>query len=327
MRIGIVGAGAIGTWLAARLAAAGHEVSVLARGATLAALQRDGARVRRDDDMLAAPVRASDDASVLGVQELLVVATKSQALPEVAAATTAMIGADTVILPATNGVPWWFLTGAPAPFADAPLRSVDPDGACAAHWPADQVCGCVVHASTWVVEPGLVHHVMGEGLIIGAVTEALAPRIEAIAAALTAGGFEVTCSASVREDIWYKLWGNMTMNPMSAITGATCDLILDDPAARGFASAIMNEAAQIGAAIGCPVEGDPEARHEVTRKLGAFKTSMLQDAEAGRPLELAALLYAPKEIAELAGIATPTLDSLIGMMRVFERVRGFAPDT
>ena len=325
MRIGIVGAGAIGTWLAQRLAAGGHAVSVLARGETLHALQRHGARVRTGEEIAAAPVTASDDAEALGPQELLLVATKSQALPDVAARTTALVDADTIVVPATNGVPWWFLTGAPGALDGAPLASVDPDGASARHWPLDQVCGSVVHASAWVVEPGLVHHVMGNGLIVGAVTDALAPRIGSVAEALAAGGFDVTQSADVRADIWFKLWGNMTMNPMSAITGATCDVLLDDADARAFATEIMNEAAAIGAAIGCPVDGDPEARHDVTRELGAFKTSMLQDAEAGRPLELAALLFAPKEIAELADIATPALDHLIGLVRVFERARGFYP--
>ena len=323
MRIGIVGAGAIGTWLAARLAHAGHEVSVLARGETLAALKRDGARVRTGEKVLAAAVIASDDAAALGVQELLIVATKSQALPEVAPLAAPMVDANTIVMPAINGVPWWYLSGAPGALDGVPLASVDPDGACARHWPADQVLGCVVHAAAWVVEPGLVHHVMGDGLIIGAVTDALADRVPEIAGALRAGSFDAVCSEDVRRDIWFKLWGNMTMNPLSAITGATCDLILADSEARGFATAIMNEAAEVGAAIGCPISDSAEARHQVTEKLGAFKTSMLQDAEAGRPLELAAILMAPKEIASLAGIATPALDQLLGVMRVFERARGF----
>jgi 2-dehydropantoate 2-reductase len=289
MRIGIVGAGAIGTWLAARLAAAGHEVSVLARGETLAGLRTHGARVRSGEDVLAAPVTASDDPAALGVQELLIVATKSQALPEVAPAVAPMVDDATIVMPATNGVPWWFLAGAPGALDAAPLHSVDPDGACARCWPGDQVLGSVVHASAWVIEPGFVHHVMGDGLIIGAVAPALEDRVPAVAEALGAGGFAVTCSDAIRQDIWFKLWGNMTMNPLSAITGATCDVLLSDSEARGFATTIMNEAAAVGAAIGCPVTDRP------------------------------------KEIAELAGVATPALDQLIGIMRVFERVRGFPP--
>ena len=321
MKVGIVGAGAIGLWLAGRLANSGVEVSLLARGKTLEAIQGAGVTVHSGEGSLNARVQVSDDSASLGPQDLIIFAVKGQDLPAAAVAARGLIDGNSLILPAMNGVPWWFLETAEGEMAKQALRSVDPEEKCAQFLPVSQVIGGVVHASCIVEQPGSVRHVMGNGLIIGAVTEIEAQRIQQVHDVLASAGFDTTIADNIRYDIWYKLWGNMTMNPISALTGATCDVILDDPDARAFASAIMNEAAAIGSAIGCHITQSPDDRHDITRKLGAFKTSMLQDAEAGRQLEISALLEAPQEIARLAGIATPSLDYLLGLMRVFNASR------
>jgi 2-dehydropantoate 2-reductase len=236
-----------------------------------------------------------------------------------------LLGPGTVVLPAMNGVPWWFLDGLDAGLAAAPLDSVDPDGVIAAALPAGQVIGCVVHATCSVPEPGLVQHGFGHGLIIGEPAGGSSHRVEALAALLTEAGFEITVSPRIQRDVWYKLWGNLTMNPLSVLTGATCDLILDDPLVHRFCLAVMAEAAEIGARIGCPIEQSGEDRIAVTRKLGRFKTSMLRDAQAGRVLELDALVTAVAEIGARTGTATPYTDALLGLTRLHARTRGLYP--
>jgi len=271
--------------------AARADVSALARGATLAALRQHGWRLSQASGLVQVRARASDNAADLGVQDLVIIAVKGPALTQVAASLAPLLGPQTVVLPAMNGVPWWFCQGVPA-FEGKTLQSVDPDGLIASAIPFEQVLGCVVHASTSTSEPGWVQHRMGQGLIVGEPLGGHSSRAQAVVDLLAHAGFDVTLADKVRYDIWYKLWGNMTMNPVSAMTGATIDLILGDPQVREFCSAAMHEAAAIGSRIGCPIEQSPEDRHAITAKLGAFKTSMLQDAEAGRMIELDAIVTA-----------------------------------
>ncbi len=311
----MVGAGAVGGLIGGRLALAGHDTAALARGATLGALAGHGWRLESGQR---APVRAVAQPAEVGPVDLVVVAVKAPALPAAAPAVGALLGPQTVVLPAMNGVPWWFL-------ADAPLRSVDPDGAVAAAIPRSQVLGCVVHFAAVQPEPGLVRHTSGNGLIVGEPDGGDSARCRAVVEALAGAGFEATASTDVRTDIWYKLWGNMTMNPISALTGATADRILDDPLVNRFCLAVMAEAAAIGERVGCPIAQSGTERIAVTRRLGAFKTSMLQDAEAGRPLELDALLGAVAEIGARVGVPTPSLDTLLGLSRLAARVRGLYP--
>jgi len=188
------------------------------------------------------------------------------------------------------------------------------------------VVGCVVHASTSPPEPGLVQHHMGGGLIIGEPDGTASARVERIAALLAQAGFDVTASRAIRHDIWYKLWGNMTMNPVSAITGATVDRILDDPLVRRVCSDAMDEAARIGRELGCAIDQSAEDRHAVTRKLGVFKSSMLQDAQAGRPLELDAIVAVVRELGQKVGVPTPNIDALFGLARLYGRAHGLYPD-
>jgi 2-dehydropantoate 2-reductase len=318
----IYGAGAIGGWIGARLAAQGAAVSLVARGATLTALEQQGLRLREGESERTYSVRAVAEPAELGVQDLVVLAVKAPALAEVARHIGPLLGPDTVVLTAMNGVPWWFFQGFGGALAGTRLMTVDPTGAIAAALPAAQVIGAVVHASCALDAPGVVRHHFGRGLILGEPSGAASPRLQALAALLSAAGFEASVSAQIQRDIWYKLWGNMTVNPISALTGATTDLILDDPLLRDFISGVMLEAREIGARLGIPISQQPEDRHAVTRKLGAFKTSMLQDVEAGKPVELDALVGVVRELGQLTGVATPLTDALLGLARVQARVRG-----
>jgi 2-dehydropantoate 2-reductase len=322
LKVCIVGAGAVGGLIGTRLAAhTDAEVSALARGETLQALNAQGWRLKQGDRLLTKPTRAAADARDLGVQDLVVVAVKAPAMASVAEHIGPLLGPATIVLPAMNGVPWWFAQGLPGLGAE-PLQSVDPGGATAQAIPLRHVVGCVVHLSAATAEPGLVVHRNGMGLIIGEPDGTASSRLEAVHRLLAEAGFDMTSSATIRHDIWYKLWGNLTMNPVSAITGATGDRMLDDPLVRGFCSAAMLEASAIGAKIGCAIDQDPEARHAVTRELGAFKTSMLVDAERGKPIELDAIVTAVHELGRRTGVATPNIDALLGLTRLFARSRG-----
>ena len=331
MKVCIVGAGAIGGFIGARLAAAGTaEVSAIARGVTLQALRTHGWRLRQathenTNTLVQAPANASDDAKKIGPMDLVIIAVKGPALPNVAANVAPLLGPHTIVLPAMNGVPWWFGQGVAA-LGDAPLGSVDPGGTISAAIPLRHVLGCVVHASAATIEPGLVQHRMGQGLIIGEPGGGESSRARQVASLLADAGFDVTLSSGIRYDIWYKLWGNLTMNPVSALTGATIDRLQDDALVRQFCSDAMLEAAVVGARIGCRIDQTPEDRHAVTRKLGAFKTSMLQDVEAGRAIELDSIVTAVHEMGRRLGVATPNIDALLGLTRLFGRVHGLYPD-
>jgi len=322
MKICIYGAGAIGGWLGVRLARSGHEVSVVARGATLIALRQYGLRLQEGGRLVSVAVAASDQPEDLGVQELVVIAVKAPAMVEVARQVGPLLGPATVVLTAMNGVPWWFFQGFGGALQGTELKSVDAGGEIGRGIPAAAIVGGVVHASCLHPEPGLVQHHLGNKLIVGEPSGRNTARLQALANALAGAGFEVVQSEQIQRDIWYKLWGNMSVNPISALTGATTDLLLDDDLVRAFISNIMLEAKEIGARIGIPIDQRPEDRHAITRKLGAFKTSMLQDIESGRKVELDALLSAARELAQLTGIATPHTDALLGLARVQARVKG-----
>ena len=326
MKVCIIGAGAIGGFIGTKLAAAGRaEVSALARGATLAALRSHGWRTNTTAGLLQAPARASEQAAELGVQDLVVIAVKGPALTQVARDIAPLLGPHTLVMPAMNGVPWWFCHGVEG-FPGGALHSVDPGGVIDAAIRFERVLGCVVHASTSTLEPGLVQHKFGQGLIVGDAGGGRSERAQQVVDLLAHAGFEATLSANVRHDIWYKLWGNMTMNPVSAITGATGDRVLADPLVRAFCSAAMAEAAAVGARIGCSITQAAEDRHAITAKLGAFKTSMLQDVEANRTIELDAIVGAVHEIGQRLAVATPNVDALFGLTRLFGRMRGLYPD-
>jgi 2-dehydropantoate 2-reductase len=324
-KVAIVGAGAIGGWMGVHLARTGVQLSVLARGDTLAALQKNGLQLHQGGEWHTVPVTASHDAAALGVQDLVVISVKAPALASVAAQVGPLIGPNTVVLTAMNGVPWWFLQGFGGPLQHRALASVDPDGSIARAIPTPHVVGCVVHASCSVDAPGVIRHHFGDGLIVGEPSGQASARVQALHALLQHAGFNATLSPQIQKDIWYKLWGNMTVNPVSAITGATTDQILDDELVRGFISSVMLEAKAIGERIGIPIAQAPEDRHAVTRKLGAFKTSMLQDVLGRKPVELDALVSAVRELGQMAGVSTPFTDALLGLSRLHARGLGLYP--
>ena len=323
MKVCIYGAGAIGGWLGMALAQAGNTVSMVARGPTLRALQHEGLRMRRADGTLAqAPVTAHDSPAALGAQDLVVVAVKAPALPDIAQAMAPLLGPDTMVLTAMNGVPWWFLDGFGGAAQGHALQSVDAGGAIARAIPTHHVVGSVVHTSCSLEAPGCVRQHFGNRLIVGEPGGSQSARVLAMADMLQRGGIDVEVSGSIHKDIWFKLWGNLTMNPISALTGATTDRILDDPLVCNFVSAVMLEAKAIGEKLGLPIDQQPEDRHAVTRKLGAFKTSMLQDVEADKPMEIDALIGAVRELGQITHTPTPHTDALLGLTRLMARTRG-----
>jgi 2-dehydropantoate 2-reductase len=325
MRVAIIGAGAIGGWMGVRLAKAGHAVSVLARGATLSAIQSQGWGLVEGGVKTVQRVAVSDDPAALGPQDLVVLTVKGPALSDLAPRIAGLIGPSTLVMPAMNGVPWWFLLGGGGDLLSTPLATLDPAGTIASALSFDRVIGCVVHAAASTTAPGEVLHKAGNRLIIGA-PDGSGSRAAMACEAFEDAGFDVARSPHIQRDIWHKLWGNMTMNPISALTGATCDRLLDDPLVTQFVLRVMAEAQTIGAHIGCRIDERGEDRNAVTRELGAFKTSMLQDAEAGRALELDQMLAAPREIASRLGVLTPNLDALFGLARLFGRSRGLYPE-
>ena len=308
MNICVVGAGAIGGWIAARLALAGNEVLLVARGETQAAIDGEGLLLTDAGDTRCVAVATAEDPAAFPVQDLVVIALKAPVLPRLAPSLEALIGADTQIVPMINGVPWWF-TG-------DPLWSVDPDVAIADALPIEQIAGCVVHASSYRSAPNHIVVKHADKLILGEPGGGASERIERLCTFFENCGIRCEPSDNVRRAIWYKLWGNATINPMSALTRSTADRLLEDPTIRALMADAMDELAAVGAAIDCPIAETTEDRMAVTARLGAFKSSMLQDVEAGRPIELEALLGAPREIAARVGIATPQLDRTYAMTRL-----------
>ena len=325
MKVCIYGVGAIGGWLGVQLAQAGGHVSAVARGTTLQALRAQGLTLHQGGETHTVAVQASDQPADLGVQDVVVVAVKAPALAEVAAHIAPLLGPHSVVFTAMNGVPWWFLQGFGGALAETRLQSIDPTGAIAQGIPAAHVLGGVVHASCSVDAPGVIRHHFGNGLIVGEPSGRATERAQAWVALLTRAGLSASLSGQIQKDIWYKLWGNMTVNPVSGLTGATTDLILNDELVRNFISSVMLEAKAIGEKLGIPIDQQPEDRHAVTRKLGAFKTSMLQDVEAGKSIELDALVSAVRELGQLTQVATPFTDALLGLSRLHARVHGLYP--
>jgi len=316
MKVCVVGAGAIGGWMAGLLADAGNDVSLLARGGTLAALKANGLKVRRKNKEQVYRLSASNDPAALGAQEAVIIAVKGQAVPAIASGVKSLCGEKTIVVPAVNGIPWWFFHVKGVPQSGFALSSVDPDGRTASAIAAERVVGCVVHASAWTPEPGIVAVNGEDKLIFGEPGGARSSRVETFAAAFGKPAVQVVVSDNIRRDIWLKLWGNMTMNPLSVLTGATTLQMLSDPDVRNLVRAMMIEMQDIGVKIGLPIPLTPEDRMEITRKLGDIKTSMLRDWEAGRELEIVPILGVLTEIAQRVNASAPFLHAVLGLLRL-----------
>ena len=316
MKICIYGAGAIGGLVAGRLAQAGHEVSVVARGAHLTAIRERGLRVLSDGKEFSVKIKADTDPARLGPQDCVFVAVKGQSMPEVASTIAPLLAPDTSIVTAMNGVPWWFFDRLAFGGGKLRLESLDPGGRISAAMPTGRIIGCVVHLAASTPEPGLIRHNMGSRLILGEPGGKNTARTQAIVDALNAAGFRAEASGAIEKEFWVKLLGNLSVNPVAALTLATADRLLADPQAKAYMIAIMRESLAIGRAVGVDADIDPEARLDMARHLGAFKPSTLQDLEAGKKLEIDGLLTGTLEIAQKAGVAAPYTESLLGLIRL-----------
>ena len=317
MKICVYGAGAVGGLIAAWLSRSTHEVSVVARGTHLEAIRQGGLRVRdgAGGKVEAFPLKAASDPAALGPQDYVILAVKAQSLPEVAERIAPLVGPGTSIITAMNGVPWWFFDR--LEFGDGKLRleSLDPGGRLARAMPTECIVGCVIHLAASTPEPGLILHSMGRKLILGEPGGKNTVRTKNIAAALDAAGFEIVVSDFIEKDFWVKLLGNVTFNPVSALTVSTSDRLIANPDVKAYMMRIMREVLEIGRAVGVDADIDPEARLDMARALGKFKTSMLQDLEAGKPLEIDGLLAGTLEIAAKAGVQAPYTQTLFGLIR------------
>lgn len=322
MKVCIVGAGAIGGLLAARLAQAGCDVSAIARGPHLAAIQTNGLRYIAGDTEFVARVTASDDPRALGVQNFVVLTVKAPALPALAPMLAPLSDADTTIVSAMNGVPWWFSRALPEPLHGRRLNAVDPDGVLDAAFPQETLLGCVVHAGASVPEPGVIHHAAGDHFIVGSATRTASPAAEKLAAAIAASGLQGVATDDIHGEIWMKLIGNMGMGPISVLTGATLIKIARDMDVRPIAAAMMQEAIDVGNALGLPMTMGVEERIELGAELDEFKPSILQDLERGRPMEIDALITVVAELGGIAKIPTPTIDTLLALVRGRARLAG-----
>jgi 2-dehydropantoate 2-reductase len=317
-RTTVVGAGAIGGLIAARLACARADgaVSVLERGKTLEAIRAHGIRIVDSDGQASvSEVRASDDAAALGAQDFVVIALKSQVLPAIAGRLRPLVGERTVVVTAMNGLPWWFLDGAKPSLTGERIEAVDPDGGVSRALPGRRSLGCVIYVSASTDAPGVIKRGPGNRLVVGPAHAACAPIARTFASMLTAAGFECASVEDIRTEIWAKLLGNMSVNPLSALTGSTVDRLLDDPFTHALALRMMEEAEAIGARLGLSMDASAAERAAAMRKLGAIKTSMLQDMEAAKPLEIDPILGVFPELGRKLGVPTPYCDSVLGLLR------------
>ncbi len=325
MRICIFGAGAIGGTIGARLALAGHQVSLVARGAHLAALKADGLTLLQGGNKHHVKLAASDKPAELGLQDVVIIALKSHSLAGAVADLVPLLGPETAVVTAMNGVPWWFFDGWGGALAGTALKSCDADGRIAGAIAGRRVIGGVVYLAADVPKPGVVRHNSGNRLILGEPSNRPSARVDALIAALNGAGFEALASDNIRRELWKKLLGNLCFNPVSVLTGATTDLMLDDRHMATLFAAMMREAIAVAAAVGIPLDIDPLARMAQTRKSGPIKSSMLQDVEAGRPIELDAIVGSVVEIALRIGLATPFIDAVFGTVRVRAAGLGLYP--
>ncbi|MCB2044475.1 MAG: 2-dehydropantoate 2-reductase [Rhodoferax sp.] len=326
----VIGAGAIGGFFGARMAHLGlADVSVVARGATLQALQRDGWILESGGQRIAAPVRAVPDPSQLPPQDVVLLAVKAPALAGVAARIAPLISPHTLVLPALNGVPWWFTLGRHTLPIAGGLRSTDPDGAIGRAIPVASVVGTVVYPACSSPAPGVSRHHSGSRLVFGApdADGAAQARLQDLVGWFRCAGFDAEASGDIRTEVWKKLLGNACFNPVSMLTGSATDLLIDDPAIHALFVAMMRETLAVGAALGIDAGIEPAARIATTRLLGHVKTSMLQDAEAGRPVELDAILGALTELGGRAGVPTGTLDAVLALARMRARTFGLLGST
>jgi 2-dehydropantoate 2-reductase len=316
MRIAVFGIGAVGGCVAARLALAGADVAVVARGATLAAIREHGLTLRYRGTEQTAAIRAVADPAELGPQDAVIVCTKAYSLASAAPAVAPLLGPETAIVPTQNGIPWWYFHRAGPPFEGEPVTAVDPQGVLLRALPPERVVGCVTYVAASVPRPGVVEQVSSGRFVLGEPDGSTSARIEPIAAALRRGDFEIVVTDRIRDAVWMKLWGNVALNSVSALTLARVGEMATNPGTRRVMTLMMEEMRGVAGKLGVRLEMDVEARLDQAARLGGFKTSMLQDMEAGRPLEIDALVGAVSEFGRRLGVPTPTIDVVEALLRV-----------
>jgi 2-dehydropantoate 2-reductase len=321
VKIAVVGCGAIGGYVAARLALAGESVTCMVRGANLAALRRVGITLIMSDGArhIAREVAATDDYAAAGVQELVILAVKAHQLPAVAPHVPRLCDARTVVVTMQNGIPYWYFHRHGGDLAGSIVRSVDPEGRIGELIPPASVIGCVVYPAAQLLAPGVVRHIEGERFPVGELDGTGSERVQRVSQCLTRAGFKAPVLEDIRAEIWLKLWGNLTFNPISALTRATLADICQYPATRGLAAAMMSEAQTIAEKLGIVFRIGLDKRIAGAEKVGRHKTSMLQDVEAGRAPELEAVLGSVAELGRLTRTHTPHIDTVYGLTHLLAR--------
>ena len=319
MKICVFGAGAIGGYLGGMLARAGCEVSLVARGPHLAAIQKNGLTLWRDGKSQTYAITATDSAAELGPQDFVLVTLKAHALSGVVADVRKLLGPDTAVVSAVNGLPWWYFHGLDAPNTERPLESVDPGGLIWRGIGPERAIGCVVYPSVEVPEPGVIRHLSDDKFSLGEPSGERSERVRTLARVFIDAGLKAPVRPRIRDEIWVKLWGNLSFNPLSALTMATLDVLAGDAGIRVIARAMMVEAQAVGEKHGIRFAVDVDRRIDAAASVGAHRTSMLQDLEQGRPLEIAALVESVMEVARLVGQPTPTIDLVHALLR--QRIR------
>ncbi|MCS6931287.1 MAG: 2-dehydropantoate 2-reductase [Acetobacteraceae bacterium] len=323
MRICVFGAGAIGGLMAARLARKGEaEVTIIARGPHLAAMQERGLTLVSGEERFTVRPRCVATAEEAGPQDYVLVTLKAHSLPAAARQMQPLLGPETAIVSAVNGIPWWYFHGLDGPYRDRRVASVDPDGTVWDLLPPRRAIGCIVYPAAEVTEPGVVEHSYGDRFSLGEPDGSRSERALRLSEALIAAGFKAPVRPRIRDEIWIKLWGNLAFNPISALTTATLDVLTADPGQREVARQMMLEAQAIGEALGVRFGIDVDKRIAGAAEVGVHKTSMLQDLERGRPMEIDALLGVVVEFAELTGLPAPTCRTVLHLVRARARAAG-----
>ena len=316
MKVCIYGAGAIGAYLGVALVDAGCDVSMVARGAHLDAMQKNGLTLESGGVTRNVELRCTDDPAELGPQDYVILTLKAHSVLPAVDAIGKLLGPTTAIVTAQNGILWWYFYAQGGPFENRHLETADPDGRIWNAFGPERAIGCVVYPSCEIVEPGFVRHTGGNRFMLGEPNGEKSERVMALAAAMAAGGLKAPVRTRIRDDIWFKLLGNATFNPVSVLTGATLEQMGQDAAVRGVVKELMQEAERVALTLGVTFPMELEKRIDGATSVGAHKTSMLQDFELGRPLELDALVASVAEIGRLVGVATPILDAVLALVRL-----------
>lgn len=326
MKITVVGAGAIGGFLACKLFAAGHDVSVIARGATLHAIREQGLRLHTGNDLVIAPLKATSEPKELGIQDVVIFAVKTPALAAAVDAAKALIGQQTLVIPALNGLPWWYFLKSTSALSGTRLKAVDPDGMIERSVPTDAIIGCVVFPSCLVESPGVVRHMSGSKIVFGEPGGGSSSRISEVADVFLRAGFDAHAHENIREEIWLKLLGNACFNPVSLLVSCATDEMIDDPNLNTLFVEMMSELLELGNRLGISPKIDPLQRIAITRKLGKVKTSMLQDVEGHKHVEIEAILGALISVADLAGAPMARTRTVYALARMRAKTLGLLPE-